>query len=360
MAKAELTQCLKFKRLMRRLPECSRPLLIGHLDLMWQTAWAGKVVAFPCAEDAEVAAEWAGEPGQLSAALLDLRWLVHSELGLEIKDWWEHAPDFVRRRKPMLEIALRRAYKIPEDWLRARNLRSTTGAPPAGEDHKTGTQRVTGGLPVGYREATDGLPTVPKREPNGPQDPTQPGSRPESARAGLEGGGLGEGGKGATVAQKPPAGAGGSALPDLELTPPDGETAPRGQIGRRRGRVANPEVPKLIRHYETEFERTQGATPLIQEADGIAAARVLRGRTYDQAAALVTKFLEQPDKWTKSHGLLRLRDLPAAVTRILARASPSGRPAPGGEGRDFSDVKDDFVIGEDDGGTDQVQPHTTR
>jgi hypothetical protein len=117
------------------------------------------------------------------------------------------------------------------------------------------------------------------------------------------------------------------------LTPPEGRGPPGARATRKRDRVANPDLPKLIRHYETEFERTQGATPLIQQADAIAAASVLRGRTFVQAAGLVTRFLEQPDQFTKSHGLLRLRDLPGMLTKILARSSPgsgTGSRAPDG------------------------------
>lgn len=143
----------------------------------------------------------------------------------------------------------------------------------------------------------------------------------------------------------PPADAGGSAVPELELTPPEGDE-PRGSRGiRKRDRVSNPDVPKLIGHYVSEFERTQGARPLLQEPDAVAAAAVLRNRTYPDAAVLVTTFLEQPDQFTKAHGLLRLRDLPAAVTKILAR----GSSASSGPRRDRTGavIPDDSVVIED-------------
>jgi hypothetical protein len=114
---------------------------------------------------------------------------------------------------------------------------------------------------------------------------------------------------------------------ELELTPPGDSQAPRKWRRREKHRPADPNVPRLIRHYSEEFVRTQGSPPLIEAADAAAVPKILAGRPFDGprgASWLVTQFLQDPDEWVKERGLLRLRDLPAAVTKILARASPGG------------------------------------
>jgi hypothetical protein len=113
------------------------------------------------------------------------------------------------------------------------------------------------------------------------------------------------------------------AADDLTLTPPGDRTPEKAKPAKGKPQK-NPDVPKLILHYATEFKRVKGSKPLIDAADGAAAAKVLSGRSLADAQALVTRFLEEPDEWAASRGLLRLRDLPAAVTKILARASPGG------------------------------------
>jgi hypothetical protein len=97
---------------------------------MWMTAWNSGVVSFESREDVELAAEWSGEPGGFVSALLEERWLDETELGLEIHDWWDHAPDYVRKRKDMLLLALSRGYNdIRSQWLRDRHISSTNSTP---------------------------------------------------------------------------------------------------------------------------------------------------------------------------------------------------------------------------------------
>ena len=136
----------------------------------------------------------------------------------------------------------------------------------------------------------------------------------------------GNGNGNGNVQQSPAAAAadGGAETPELELTPegtpPGVDTPAKAQAKPPK----NPDVPRLILHYTSEFKRLRGGKPLIEVADAAAAAKVLSGRTLVEAQELVTKFLTTPDEWTEKRGLLRLRDLPAAVTKILARASPGG------------------------------------
>jgi hypothetical protein len=346
MAKAELTQCLKFKRLMRRLPECSRPLLIGHLDLLWQTAWAGKVVAFERPEDAEVAAEWGGEPGRFATVLLDEKWLVQTELGLEIKDWWEHAPEFVKRRKDMLQIALVRGYPMPDQWLRDRGLTRSTGAPQAPARPPEGNQRKESGEPTVNRRGTTKVPTDPKTQPNHDQDQGKD-------TQGLEGRGVGEGGKGARTAETPPADAGGSD--ELHLTPPGGEPPPGRKGARPKGKAApNPDVKRLLDVAVAACEKHRGFKPVIRGGpEAQAMAMLLKGRTFEQAARLVGEFYREPPDWNLEQGCLGLEHIPAAATKILARASPNGangrRDATGAPLPEHRETVEDTVDVDSDG-----------
>jgi hypothetical protein len=173
MAKSDLRHGLKFRRLLRRLPEVSAPLLVGYLELMWQTAWSSGIVAFSDGDDAELGAEWEGEPGRLVAALLEGRWLDQSELGLEIHDWWEHAPDYVRKRKEMLLIAIARGYQIVPQWLRDRGLTlplAVVAQPMVDQRSTIGQPTVDQWTPIPNPTQPNPNPTQPK-EQNLPLDP---------------------------------------------------------------------------------------------------------------------------------------------------------------------------------------------
>ena len=118
---------------------------------------------------------------------------------------------------------------------------------------------------------------------------------------------------------------GGSPPTDnLTLTSP----APRPKGKPREKAPPNPDVKRLIDHYHAEFIRTRrggGKPPVIRGAPEAEAAKaLLSGRTFADAADLVTKFLEDPPKWNRVEGTVRLEDLPAAASKVLARASPGG------------------------------------
>jgi hypothetical protein len=55
-----------------------------------------------------------------------------------------------------------------------------------------------------------------------------------------------------------------------------------------------------------------------------AMATLLKGRTFEQAARLVAEFYRDPPAWNLDQGCLGLEHIPAAATKILARASPGG------------------------------------
>jgi hypothetical protein len=103
MARPTLDRNPKFKGLWRRL-SISRPLARGHLEFLWDSANEYGNPVFADAEEVEDAAEWGGDPGVLCAVLgprseggvgfLDRR----DDGRLEIHDFWDHCPEYVRRR----------------------------------------------------------------------------------------------------------------------------------------------------------------------------------------------------------------------------------------------------------------------
>jgi hypothetical protein len=101
---------------------------------------------------------------------------------------------------------------------------------------------------------------------------------------------------------------------------------------RSRRQQGNPDVTRLIRHYCTEFVRTQGVAPVIRwEVAGKAAQQLLAGRVFDGvggAAWIVSAFLDDPPEWNAKKGLLRLEDIPAAATAVLQRARQGSAASP--------------------------------
>lgn len=177
MAKADLFTGLKFRKLERLLPEVCRPHLLGHLELLWQTAWASHRISFDSAEDVELAAEWDGQPGKLADAFLSAGFLDKTDLGIEIHDWWDHFPEFVRKRKRSLLIALGRSYDgIRPQWLKDRGF-DLENLPSPEEAMKLAT---TCGQLSGNQRPTTNRPAVNHRSANGPPCPTQ--SMPTNSR----------------------------------------------------------------------------------------------------------------------------------------------------------------------------------
>ncbi len=97
MAKPDLWACTKFKRLCRAL-NLPRPYIVGLLETLWQAGYATANSFVGSSEDVECAAEWPGNPGVLTAALVDARFIDHDDSGYYIHDLADHAPDYVRKR----------------------------------------------------------------------------------------------------------------------------------------------------------------------------------------------------------------------------------------------------------------------
>lgn len=94
----------KFQRLRAAL-NISTPLLLGHLELLWQYnhAHTKSLLGIPMTPDeVELAAEW--EPsrwrprGEFFRTLLEHGWLDERPDGYTIHDYAQHAPQFVKKR----------------------------------------------------------------------------------------------------------------------------------------------------------------------------------------------------------------------------------------------------------------------
>lgn len=96
--KSSTPDCMKFKRLQRRLKTC-RKETVGLLELLWlataKNAPQGDIGRF-CNEDIAIECDWDGDHDELVAALLDCGWLdPHDECRLVVHDWADHAPNHI-------------------------------------------------------------------------------------------------------------------------------------------------------------------------------------------------------------------------------------------------------------------------
>jgi hypothetical protein len=98
MARLQLTEHPKFK-LALSLLRISKPLLLGHLELLYHSAALRLSPRFDNAAELEAAAEWAGRRGHLAAVLVQCRLVDREDTGaLILHDWIDHCPDYIRKR----------------------------------------------------------------------------------------------------------------------------------------------------------------------------------------------------------------------------------------------------------------------
>lgn len=103
MARPTLFSNRKLAKLAQRLQ--SRATAVGALELLWYAANETGNPVVGDADDVEALADWRGERGELVAALLEAGsngcpgFIFSRDDGrFEIHDYWDHAPDYVRKR----------------------------------------------------------------------------------------------------------------------------------------------------------------------------------------------------------------------------------------------------------------------
>lgn len=97
MARPTLDRNVKFKSLCRKLA-LPKPYVRGLLETMWDCAHECGNPILGTAEDVEAAAEWPGEPGIFAVAVIGFVDPL-PDGRFEIHDYWDHAPDYVKKRR---------------------------------------------------------------------------------------------------------------------------------------------------------------------------------------------------------------------------------------------------------------------
>ncbi len=267
VARPGLMDHRKFRRLVALLGVGSAQVR-GHLEMLWDSAYQNGDPYIGDQTDVELAAGWLGDPGVLCKALVECGGVGPGfidqrpdEPTFDVHDLFDHAPEYVKSR-----------------W-RMERKRRDAGA------------RV--------RKERDTLETVRNSSEQNGKGYASPAPAPIPEKQDRDVSG--------TAAAAPAAEA-------LTLTPPEDEPRPKGKSGPKPDRQKNPDVPKLILHYATEFKRLKGKKPLIEAADAVAATKVLSGRSLDE-------------------GLKLGHAVPELARRVgrAARPSPAARPAGGGD-----------------------------
>jgi hypothetical protein len=75
-----------------------KPHVLGHLEYLWQSGYQAACSIVGDEVDVELVSEWNGEQGILAKALIEPGFIDQTELGLEIHDFWTHAPKYVIKR----------------------------------------------------------------------------------------------------------------------------------------------------------------------------------------------------------------------------------------------------------------------
>lgn len=159
MARPGLTRHRKFAQLALAIGD--EVLARGHLEYLWEVAYEnGDDLIGPPAV-VEHLARWKGEPGKLSTALVAAGFLDESDDGLRVHDLWDHAPDYVRKRRE-----------------RERE-RTSKGKRLSGK--KNSAPDLTGQCPPNGAERQESAPNGRTRSPSPSPSPTQ--QQPPAAAA---------------------------------------------------------------------------------------------------------------------------------------------------------------------------------
>jgi len=96
VARPTLFQHRKFLLLCRKLGDEAAAL--GYLEFIWAAGNESGDPHFPSEESLEATARWRGEDGKLAALLIGQFVDRLPDGTLEIHDFWDHCPDYVRKR----------------------------------------------------------------------------------------------------------------------------------------------------------------------------------------------------------------------------------------------------------------------
>lgn len=206
MARPTLYEHRKFHRLVSQLKQIVtgdgvsvEAMALGHLGFLWRVAYDAGDPIIGDALDVETAARWKGPAGELARALLDAggpgrpglvdvcELMPGDEAVYEIHDFWDHAPEYVKRRRLRELQRKERSAALQGD-------RSVTDQTPVSDRPVTSQRPTSGrsvvGTPKGYKKKTP--PTPPARSVSDqsvtgqPKPPRVESSKWESVRAKLK------------------------------------------------------------------------------------------------------------------------------------------------------------------------------
>jgi hypothetical protein len=297
MARPTLQRNRKWARLVRALGG-DEVLARGSLELMWEVAYENGDEYLGDGEDVELAAKWRGEPGKLLQALLTAG--GEGEAGFieevsgrpgryQVHDLWDHAPDFVRKRRQRESERRTKGAKLR----RAADAdRSSSGQGPDddGRSAPSGRTRARALAPTQEESSSlrsEGAPPAasPAEQPS--QDAQGPGEEAHHDRR---------------EAAREASGAGGGA-----------KTAPSSAAGKS-------EFALAVEHWFTAWERAgRGKHARLTEAEGKQLKTLLGELGLAETTARMDRALA--DRWFLEHG-----DLLAFVKQRNKFAKP-GAPA---------------------------------
>jgi hypothetical protein len=146
MAKPGFQHHPKFKRLVYILRE-PVPHVWGYCECLWNVAYQNGDPLIGDSMDIELAAQYPGEPGKLTQALLVVRLIDEVEGGkFQIHDLHENAPDYVKKRF-MRDQSRKNTYA-------PRTRRETRNSPPNSELDRPNVQNCTPGQELGPTHST--------------------------------------------------------------------------------------------------------------------------------------------------------------------------------------------------------------
>ncbi len=178
MARPGLTRHRKFVTLALEIG--SRPAALGHLELLWQVAYESGDDLIGSAAVVESLVDWSGEPGKLAAAFVSCGFLDESTEGLRVHDLWDHAPDYVRKRR---DRERERKHKGKRLSGRRNSQAQVTGqCPPNGAEYET----PTGQCPPNGRTPAPAPAPAPAQEDKGARSPREAGAEARMAILGRE------------------------------------------------------------------------------------------------------------------------------------------------------------------------------